>query len=104
VKKIERVSTRVAACGVRLSDRPVAATVARRISRATFDDAARLIRADASFRAGSAVHLAAEAVVLANALHENVLNNGHDQFGRWRAAWIAARDAVEYVRAARRRS
>jgi hypothetical protein len=68
------------------------------MTRKIFDSAVRLIRDDATGSAVRAVATAAEALARANALHENPLNNGPEQYDRFAVEYIKARDAVAYIK------
>ena len=75
---------------------------AMKLTRKVFDGAVRLLRADATGGAARAVAAAAEALARANALHENPLNNGTEQYDRFAVEYIKARDAVAYTKEQRR--
>ena len=98
----QAVTTRDTTYGVTDTKRDLPRTKAMEMSRATFDSAARLLRAEASGHAGRAVARAADALVRANALHENPANNALEQYDRWCVELTAARDAIAYIRKARK--
>ena len=75
---------------------------AMKMTRRVFDAAVRLVRADATGGAARAVAAAAEALARANALKENPLDNGPEQYDRFAVEYVKARDVVAYTKEQRR--
>lgn len=98
----QAVTERETTYGTTDTKRDMPRTEAIKLARATFNAAAKLLRAEASGNAGRAVARAAEALVRANALHENPMNNGPEQYDRWCVELTAARREIAYIRKARK--